>query len=59
MILYPKCRRRRFTVPAVQQLSLIKLGRAKALLYLQASRNFAPTFHIFTPIWLKFDTGDL
>ena len=61
MILYPKCRRRRFTVPAVQQLSFItsKIGRAKALLYLQASWNFAPTFHIFTRIWLKLDAGDL
>jgi len=46
-------------VPAIQQLSFIKLDRAKALLYLQASCNFSLTFQIFTPIWLKFDTGDL
>jgi hypothetical protein len=59
MILYPKCRRRSFTVPAVQQLTFIEIGRAKALLYLQMSWNYAPTFHIFTPVWLKFYTGDL
>jgi hypothetical protein len=59
MILYPKCRRRSFTVSAVQQLGFIKIGRAKVLLYLQASWSLAPAFHIFTPIWLKFDTGDL
>jgi len=58
MILYPKCRRRRFTVPVVQQLTFIEISGAKALLYLKASWNYAPTSHVFTPIWLKFDTGD-
>jgi len=37
MILYPKCRRRSFTMPAVQQLTFIEISRAKALLDLNAS----------------------